>query len=198
MIANRRPLTERQAKVLEAFRNLTASRGRPPSVRDVASHFRIQVSAAWRHLRVLVEKGYIEARGGAFAFPGGGGVPVPVLGRVPAGVPREALEVPEGWVNCPPALARGREMFALRVRGDSMTGAAILEDDVIICEHVHSAREGDIVVAMLDGEATVKRLGRHQGAPALLPAHPLHHPVPLQGEASIVGRVLMVIRTLRK
>jgi repressor LexA len=193
----RRGLTERQKKVLEGFRQLTASRGRPPSVRDLATHFRIQVSAAWRHLKVLSTKGYIESRDGAFAFPGGGGVPVPILGRVAAGSPREAIEEPDGWVNCPASLARGWDLFAVRVSGDSMTGAAILEDDVLVCEQAKSAREGEIVVAMMDGEVTVKRLGRHQGAPALLPANPVYRPIPLRGEVRLAGRVLAVYRTLK-
>jgi repressor LexA len=193
-----KPLTERQEKVLEAFRILSSSQGRPPSVRDIAGHFRIQVSAAWRHLKVLSARGFLSSRNGFFSLPGSATVSVPILARVRAGIPQEAIEAPEGWLPCPASLGKGRELFALRVRGNSMSGAAILEDDLIICEQVKTAREGEIVVALLDGEATVKRLGRHGGAPALLPANPAFKPIPLKGDARITGRVLGVFRTLGK
>lgn len=193
-----KPLTQRQRQILEAFSSLGSSRGRPPSVRDLALHFRIQVSAAWRHLKVLSSRGYLESRNGFFNLPGSATVSVPILARVPAGSPQEAIEAPEGWLACPAEMGRGRNLFALRVRGHSMIGAAILDDDLIICESVKTAREGEIVVALLEGESTVKRLGRHGGVPALLPANPAFKPIPLKGDARITGRVLGVFRTLKK
>jgi len=193
-----KPLTARQREFLEAFRHLASAQGRPPSVRDVAGHFRIQVSAAWRHLKVLAGRGYLESRNGFFALPGSSAVSIPILARVQAGLPQEALEAPEGWLACPSTLARGRNLFALRVRGNSMNGAAIIDDDLIVCEPVKTARDGEIIVAMLDGEATVKRLGRHSGAPALLPANPAFKPLPLRGDARIVARVVGVIRNLKR
>ena len=193
-----KPLTERQRHFLEAFRSLSSSRGRPPSVRDLAGHFRIQVSAAYRHLKALSSRGFLESRDGFFSLPGSATVSVPILARVRAGVPQEALEAPEGWLACPAEMGRGRNLFALRVRGNSMSGAAILDDDLIVCESVKTAREGEIVVALLEGEATVKRLGRHGGAPALLPANPAFKPILLKGDAWLTGRVLGVFRTIKK
>ena len=191
-------LTERQRKILEVFRSMTGANGRPPSVRDIARHFRIQVSAVWRHLDTLRKKGWLSARNGFFSLPGSASVSVPILARVPAGSPREAIEAPEGWLPFRASEARGRELFAVRVRGDSMTGAAILDDDLLVCERVQTAREGEIVVALLDGDATVKRLGRHSGAPALLPANPAYKPILLRGEVRIAGRVMGVFRTLKE
>jgi len=193
-----KPLTGRQREFLEAFRSLSSSRGRPPSVRDLAGHFRIQVSAAYRHLKALSSRGFLESRNGFFSLPGSATVSVPILARVRAGVPHEAIEAPEGWLACPAGMGRGRKLFALRVRGNSMVGAAILDDDLIVCESVKTAREGEIVVALLDGEATVKRLGRHGGSPALLPANPAFKPVPLGADACITGRVVGVFRTMKK
>ena len=194
--ARGKPLTDRQREVLDAFRLLTARRGLPPSVRDVAAHFRIQVSAAHRHLRTLVRRGRLEARGGFVRLPGGAGVPVPILGRVPAGAPREAVEAPEGYLPCPPEWGRGQELFALRVRGDSMTDAGILDQDVVVVEKTERARDGEIVVALVDGEATVKRLGKSGGDPALLPANPKYRPIMIKGEIRIAGRVRGVFRSL--
>lgn len=193
-----RPLTKRQLEILGAFRALSASSGRPPSVRDVARHFRIQVSAAWRHLKALSRRGFLESRNGFFSLPGSATVSIPILARITAGTPSEALEAPEGWLACPAGMGRGRDLFALRVRGNSMVGAAILDGDLIIVEPVKTARDGDIIVAMMEGEATVKRLGRYGGAPALLPANPAFKPILLKGDARITGRVLGVFRTLGK
>ena len=191
-----RQLTRRQAAVLAAFRQLTAQRGIPPSVRAVATHFRMQVSAAHRHLRTLLRKGFLEERHGVLRLPGAAFLPVPILGRIQAGVPREAIEAPEGYLPCPAEWGRGRDLFALKVRGDSMTGAGILDGDTVVCARAETARSGEIVVALVDGEATVKRLGRAAGAPALLAANPRYRPIPLKGESRIAGRVLGVFREI--
>ncbi len=194
--ARGKPLTDRQRAVWEAFRLLTARRGLPPSVRDVAGHFRIQVSAAHRHLRTLVRRGYLEARGGVVRLPGAAGLPVPILGRVPAGTPREMPEAPEGYLPCPPEWGRGAELFALRVRGDSMEEAGILDGDTVVCAKAERARDGEIVIAVVDGEATVKRLGKAGGEPALIPANARYKPIAIRGEVRIAGRVLGVFRSL--
>jgi repressor LexA len=192
-----RTLTDRQREIWEAFRSLSVKYGVPPSVRDIARYFRIQVSAAHRHLRILVRKGFLEARGGNLRLPGGAVLSVPILGRVPAGPPAEAVEAPDGYVPCPAEWGSGgRELFALRVRGDSMVEAGILDADIVVVHHTDRAREGEIVVAIMDGAATVKRLGKHQGVPALLPANAKYRPIMLRGDVTLAGRVLGVIRSL--
>lgn len=189
-------MTARQQAVLEAFRQLTARLGEPPSVRDVAAQFKIQVSAMHRHLSMLAEKGYLELRNGSLRLPGAATIPVPILGRVPAGPLREAIEAPDGYVHCPASWGRSRELFALRVRGDSMEGAGILDEDVVICARADRARDGEIVIALVDGDATVKRLGRASGLPALLPANAKYRPIPLRGDVRLAGKVLGVFRDL--
>jgi len=194
---NRKGLTERQRAIWDAFRALTAKNGAPPGVRTISRHFRMQVSAAHRHLHNLVRMGYLEARGGTMRLPGLSVLPVPILGRISAGTPQEPLEAPEGYVPCPAEMAgAGRDLFALRVRGDSMVDAGILESDLVIVVRTEKAREGDIIVALLDGEATVKRLGKFQGAPALLPANPRYKPFPLKEGVRVIGRVTGVFRRL--
>jgi len=111
-------------------------------------------------------------------------------------VPREALEAPEGYLPCPAEWGRGRDLFALRVRGDSMTGAGILDGDTVVCAKVETARAGEIVVALVEGEATVKKLGRVAGSPALLAANSKYKPIVLRSDSRIVGRVLGVFRAL--
>lgn len=190
------PLTPRQREVAEAFRRLTATLGRPPGVREFAGHLRLGVSDTWRRLTVLVARGFLEKHDGEFRLPGLDALPVPVLGRAPAGNPREALEVPEGYVAAPAAWGRHRDLFALRVTGDSMEGAGILDGDTVVCAKSDTARDGQIVVAMVTGEATIKRLGRINGRPVLLPENRKYQPVPVDEESRITARVVGVIRAL--
>jgi len=193
-----RALTGRQRAVLEAFKAMTVRKGTFPSVREVAAHFSIQVSAAYRHLVALASRGALENRGGGFRLPGASFFPVPILGRAPAGNPREPLEVPEGYMPVPSEMAGGKELFALRVRGDSMTGAGILDSDLVVVARTERARDGDIVVALVEGEATIKKLGRSGGAPALLPANPRYRPIQVKNDTRILGRILGVFRTIGK
>ncbi len=165
-------------------------------MRAIATHFRIQVSAAHRHLRTLLRKGFLEEYSGLLRLPGAAFLPVPILGRAPAGPPSEALESLEGYLPCPAEWGRGRDVFALRVTGDSMVDAGILDGDIVVCAKTETARSGEIVVASIDGDATIKRLGRSGGVPALVPANPRYRPIALKGDARIIGRILGVFRSL--
>jgi repressor LexA len=189
-------LTPRQRRVLEAFRALTARLGRPPAVREAAADLDLAVSDTWRRLAALVRKGCLESGGGGFRLPGPAAVPVPVLGRAPAGVPREPLEVPDGYVAAPAAWGKHRDLFALTVTGDSMEGAGILDGDTVVCAKAETATDGQIVVALVDGETTIKRLGKAAGKPALLPANGKYKPIPVTQDSRVVARVVGVIRAL--
>ncbi len=193
-------LTERQKAFWEAFKDLTGKQGSPPSVRDLARRFDIDVAVAYRHLKTLVRKGFLEASVRGFRLPGAAVIPVPVLGRVPAGSPQEPLPAPESYLPCPAEWGRARDLFALRVRGDSMTGLGVMDNDLVVCARGASVKEGNIIVAMVDGEATVKQLGKAQGRPALLPANSRYKPIPLRGgiRVTIVGKVLGVFRSIGK
>lgn len=190
-------------------------RGRPPTVREVqeALGFRA-VQTARAHLEKLVDEGRLAKRAGqarGYHLPGAGRalldaaqrrlrpatptVLVPLLGRVQAGELTTALEEREGQVPVRAASADG--LFALRVRGESMTGAGILPDDVVVVRQQPTAETGQIVVALVDDEATVKTLRRRGRRVELHPANPAFPVIVPQGEAfRILGKVIEVRRFL--
>ena len=118
---------------------------------------------------------------------------VPVLGKVTAGLPILAMEDIEGYIPFSETQRRGRELFALRVVGESMKNAAILDGDLVVCHKTPSAEDGDIVVALLGDEATVKRFFREGDQIRLQPENPEFEPIYTK-DASILGRVISVIR----
>lgn len=170
--SRRRPPGDGRERVL-AFVREAIGEGRPPTVRDVqqALGFRA-VQSAQEHLAKLVAEGRLmkdEGRARGYRLPSDPPTRlVPILGRVPAGPLGEALEEPEGYLKIEArgseaerrqlAASRAAPYFALRVQGDSMTGAGLLDGDLVVVERGASVRDGDIVVARVGGEATVKRL----------------------------------------
>jgi repressor LexA len=177
--------------------------GIPPTVREVQEAFAFRaVESARAHLERLVASGRLvkepgKARG--YRLPAGAGhAPpawVPVVGRVQAGALTTAVEEPEGYVT---TRARpGAELFALRVRGDSMVGAAILAGDVVVVRRQETADDRDIVVALVDDEATVKRLRLRRGRVELHAENPAFAPIiPPPGGVQILGKVVEVHRHL--
>ncbi len=179
--------------------------GRPPSVREIQEAFGFKaVQTAKEHLDKLVAEGLLTCEAGKArsyrpAEPGPEpGFPVPILGRVRAGPLAEALTDPDGHVQVVGRPAEGARLFALRIRGDSMTGAGILDGDVVIARQQQTAEPGAIVVAMVEGEATVKRLGRVGRHPALIAEHPAYPPIIVAppSEITVLGRVVEVRRYL--
>jgi len=179
--------------------------GRPPTVRDVQEAFRFRsVQSAREHLEALVAEGKLLKEGGVargYRLPStsalGAPTLVPLLGRVQAGDLTAAIEEPDGgYISVQvPSLDEG--LFALRVRGESMSGAGILPGDVVVVRRQSTAASGDIVVALVGDEATVKRLRRVRGRAELHPANPEFAPiVPAQGELVILGVVIEVRRYL--
>ncbi|MBW2109651.1 MAG: repressor LexA [Deltaproteobacteria bacterium] len=178
--------------------------GRPPTVREVQAAFGFRsVQTARAHLETLVSEGKLikeasKARG--YRLPEVGQLPapalVPLLGQVQAGTLTTAVEDPEGYVAV--QYRHGQEtLFALRVRGRSMTGAGILPGDVVIVRQQPSADPGDIVVAMVDDEATVKRLRVRKNRVELHPENPHFKPiVPETGDLVLLGKVIEVRRYL--
>jgi repressor LexA len=160
---------------------------------------------ARQHLMQLVEEGRLERAAGArgWRLPADATTHtrfVPLLGRVPAGGPSEAIEEREGVVPVDVRRVRGASdaLFALRVHGESMRDAAILPDDVVIVDRKARARHRDVVVARIDGDATVKRLWIAHGRTELRPENPAFEPiVPAPGEElEILGKVIEVRRLL--
>jgi repressor LexA len=180
--------------------------GMPPTVREVQAAFGFRsVQTARGHLETLVAEGKLakepgKARGYRLSETPGGMAPtwVPLLGRVQAGALTTAVEDPDGYVAVQHRNPE-RSLFALRVRGESMVGAGILPEDVVIVRRQSTADTGDIVVAIVEDEATVKRLRFKGGLPGLYPENPLFEPVfPERDELVLLGKVIEVRRYLEQ
>jgi repressor LexA len=198
-----RPATERQRRILEIIREFTAERGYPPSVREIGERVGLSSSSTIHaHLKALERRGLISRdptkpralRAGA--LPPQEALVVPILGRVAAGVPITAQEDVEGEFLLPSHFApRASDAFMLRVQGDSMVDAAIVDGDLILVRPQPTAENGEIVVAMVDGEATVKRFYRESGRIRLQPENQKMAPI-YASDVEIVGRVEAVVRRL--
>jgi repressor LexA len=204
-------LTARQREILAFIRSFTHRYGVPPTVREIGEHFRITPRAAFDHLRALERKGALHrrpttkrtSRALTLVDRSPAVRAIPVLGRIAAGVPLLAEENREGSV---PVLldwpaGKGEELFGLRVRGESMVNAHILDGDLVLVRPQETAEPGEIVVALLDNEATVKRFAREGEAIVFKPEHPSMEPIvvkPGKGNVKILGKVIAVFREFRR
>ena len=175
--------------------------GSPPTTREVQEHFGFRAVQS-EYLEALVRDGLLDKEPGkarGYRLPARSGHPtllIPLIGRVQAGALTTAVEDAEGFVPVQSSAQRS-ELFALRVRGDSMRDAAILPGDVVIVHRQPDARSGDIVVALIEDEATVKRLKLRSGRIELHPANPAFDPiVPDPDAVRILGKVVEVRRYL--
>jgi repressor LexA len=182
------PLTERQAEILRLVRELTEVSGFPPTRAEIARSMGFRsVNAAEQHLRALEKKGAIEIMSGASrgirvldTRPSarlGRLMELPVIGRVAAGSPMLAEAHLQGRYQLDPNLFTPRADYLLRVRGMSMRDAGILDGDLLAVHRTHEARSGQIVVARLADEVTVKRYKRRGNAVQLLPENPDFEPI---------------------
>ncbi len=180
--------TDRQRQILDFLAGHLADQGRPPTLFEVANAFGIHLNAVRKHLQALAAKGLIERDAGkarGLRLPGTrlGALPrhpplaLPLVGRVAAGTPILSEGNVEASFAVDPALFRPRPHFLLRVEGDSMIDAGIRDGDLIAVHRTPDAEHGQIVVARLDGEITVKRLERRGERLRLLPANPAYAPI---------------------
>jgi repressor LexA len=205
----RRPLTARQREVLNFVRAFAVEQGYPPTVREIGAHFGFVPRSVFDHLKALERKGYLRRRssksrsleildeGGSPARPRG--VAVPILGRVAAGDPLLAVQNIEGSLWLSPEWVNGGETFLLRVQGESMVDAHILPGDYALVRRQAAAGHGDIVVALLNEEATVKRLLFKGDQILLKPENPAMKPIAMRRadpRLQIVGKVIGVLRRL--
>ncbi len=188
------PEGETREKVFQFVRERILA-GRPPTVREVQEAFGFHaVDTAYRHLEKLIAEGKLGQEAGkarGYLLPEARGLLyVPLLGRVQAGPLTTAVEEPEGYIPVSQKQARG-ELFALRVRGESMKDAGILHGDIAIVRRQPRADPGDIVVALVGDEATVKRLRLNRLRIELHAENPDFPPiVPPPGEVVILGKVI--------
>ena len=193
-------LPARQRATLEALEAYWREHGVAPSLGDLASILGVSRPTAHGHVRALQRKGYIDAQDGvprSWQSTRSGTVRIPVLGRVAAGTPIFAEENIEGWLTLDGA--RSPEgLFALRVHGHSMKSGGILDGDLVIVRQQPTGDDGDIVVALVDGEeATVKKLLRDGERVRLQPMNPDFEPLVLkEGQVAIQGKVVGLRRDL--
>ncbi len=197
-----RQLTERQAQALGFISRLVEERGYPPSVRELCEHMGISSTrGALRHLEALEKKGFISRGPGARSVRLEEGsryrrAYLPLLGEVPAGPLRLASPEIEEWVPVPAGWGR-EQRFILRVRGDSMVGDHIRDGDLVVVDPRLEGGEGEIVVALVGDEATVKRLHREGRRAELRSSNPAYPPIPLEEggeEVRVLGRVVSLLR----
>ena len=199
-------ISERQQTILEFIRETMASRGMPPTLREIGERCGIRsTNGVEKHLLALERSGYIDrVRGKSRGIAVIGGLQtasnVPLLGRVAAGVPVLSPENREGDVTVDPSLfdiKAAQPMFALGVRGDSMIEAHILDGDTVLVREQATARNGDIVVALVEGEATVKRFFLENDRIRLQPENRNMAPLYFDsGDLRIIGKVIGVMRKL--
>jgi repressor LexA len=210
-------LTDRQNEILVFIKEFLAENGFPPTLREIGRKFQISSTfGVKRHLIALEKKGYLKVESNASrgiaitktedetniapifsireAFN-----KIPIVGRVAAGSPILAIENIEGSVVVDPTFIKKAEnSFALRVQGDSMIDEGIFEGDLVIVSPEDKGKNGDIIVAMLEDEVTVKTLSLDKNKVTLIPANENYKPITVEGERdfSIIGKVKGVVRWL--
>lgn len=203
----RHRLTAKQKRLLNLLRHTVEREGNPPSLRRMAGELGVSHTAVAEGLKTLEKKGYIRREGrysrtvhllnrARQAAASQRWVEIPVVGRVTAGLPMYAQQEWDGSVVVDAHVYRGANLFALRVRGDSMQGAGILAGDLAVCEPRQFARNGEIVVALVRGEeATVKRFFLHEDHVELRPENPDYRPLRLGfDEVLVQGKVVGIHR----
>lgn len=192
-------LSDKQRKIFDYIRSYIDEKGVSPSVREIGQAVGLRsTSTVQYHLTALENAGYIERdpllkrtlrlTGGAQSHAGR----VPLLGTVTAGMPILAVEEIEDYIPYG-GRTEGKTLFALHVRGDSMVNAAILDGDIIVVEQTPTARNGEIVVALVGDEATVKRFYKENGHFRLQPENDDYAPI-IVDEVAILGKVVACLR----
>jgi len=205
-------LTARQREVLAFMRSFSDRHGAPPTVREIAERFRFTPRAAFDHLRALERKGELQRRVTdkrvsrtliltERAHSRRPSREIPILGRIAAGEPTFAAESREESIPVRPEwiAAKGGDLFALRVKGDSMIEAHIADGDLVVVRKQEGAATGDIVAALVDQEATIKRFATEGGMVVLKPEHPTMKPIvvdPRRADFRILGKVVGLFRDM--
>lgn len=203
-------ITIKQKAILDFITNYSRETGCAPTQREILEHFGFKsFGSVQRYIKYLVDAGYLEsdwnARRGLKLVDDPADTKssatsleeVPLLGLIAAGNPIEALENPNDFISIPKDMLRsGHRYFALTIKGESMINAGILDGDTVLCRHVTQASQGQIVVAIIDGEATLKYYYRHADHIELRPANDRLSPIIVtQGDFKIAGVLSGLIRS---
>lgn len=199
-------ITAKQQEILEYIKESILKKGYPPAVREICEAVQLKsTSSVHSHLESLERNGYIrrdptkpraiEILDDDFALTRREMVQVPIIGTVAAGQPILAQENIEDYFPIPASILPNSETFILRVKGDSMVNAGIFNGDQVIVEHTPSAQNGEIVVALVDDSATVKRFFKEEGHYRLQPENDYMDPI-IVDELEILGKVIGLFRMM--
>lgn len=194
-----RKVTENEKMVFEFIKD-RIEEGYPPTVREICAEFGFKsTSTAHRYINNLTAKGLLEKgnnQNRGIRLTGGNGMKIPLVGTVTAGIPITAIEEITDYISFQPARHYSNPLFALKVRGESMINAAILDGDMVVIEQTPYAENGDIVCALVDNEsATIKTFYKEDGHYRLQPENDTMDPI-IVDEVSILGKVVGVVRYL--
>jgi repressor LexA len=196
-------LTDRQKQVLTFIANYIKKNSYPPTIREIADHFKISVKGAHDHITALRKKGHLRqadkrprTMGLTHSRPEDADLQeIPILGTVAAGLPVLAEENFDGNILLHRSMLRkNKKYFALKVKGDSMSGVGILEGDTAIIEKQNSVHNGEIAVAVIDEAVTLKRFFKESSRVRLQAENPAYKPIYSQ-EVKILGRLFTIIRS---
>lgn len=194
-----RKVTENEKMVFEFIKD-RIEEGYPPTVREICAEFGFKsTSTAHRYINNLTAKGLLEKgnnQNRAIGLTGGNGMKIPLVGTVTAGIPITAIEEITDYISFQPARHYSNPLFALKVRGESMINAAILDGDMVVIEQTPYAENGDIVCALVDNEsATIKTFYKEDGHFRLQPENDTMDPI-IVDDVKILGKVVGVVRYL--
>jgi len=203
-------LTERQENIYQFIKDFIDFNSYPPTYREIGTHFNIASTfGVKRHIDALIKKGFLNIGENSIRtisitenslsskIINVDTIEIPIIGRVAAGQPILAEENIEGTINIQASLINSKaNCFALKVKGDSMINAGIFEGDVVIINPQKDANNGEIIVAMIDNEATLKRFERKNGNISLIPENDNYSPINVHNldNFSIIGKALGVFR----
>jgi len=204
-------LTEKQSRILSFIKEHSQEIGFPPTVRDIASYFNISAKAAHDHIKAVAKKGHIRLLAGAargIEIVNRSGetqdvpmVVIPLLGRIAAGKPMLAEENIESRIALPSSfMPASGDMFALKVKGSSMEKAGIFENDIAVLKQIKDVnveiKNGDIVAALIDGEATLKTYIKQKNNIELRPENPDYQPIIItsRDDVSIMAKLVGIYR----
>jgi repressor LexA len=200
-------MTGKQRDVYDFICHAIHLNGYPPTVREIGENFAISVKGAYDHLKAIERKGFIKCSSSKsraievmnqfdrYSNDSSDMMRVPLLGQTQAGMPMLAEQNTEEEYYLPKSLLGDTELFALRVKGDSMVGAGIHDGDLALIRIQKHAENGEIVVALLDNEATIKRFYRDKNSIRLEPENDAYQPI-ISSSVDILGKVVWVFRRI--
>lgn len=196
-------LTEKQDLIFSFIKNRIVESGFPPTVREIGEEFNITVKGAYDHMKAIEKKGFIRTEQNksraivitdASVIPNDS-IPIPLLGRIAAGTPILAEENISEYLSFSKSMIGTGTFFALEVKGDSMIDAGIINGDIAIIRQQQTADNGEIVAAMIDDEATLKKLKLLNGRLYLVPENKSYKPI-VTDNATILGKLTALFRSI--